>query len=182
MKIGNRIRAAVTCAVLGLGGCGAVPPDATITSDAEGCYLLAVSVNGYRPSEPQVTMSEGHMVDGKFVTDFSLMPAFVNLVQDGYVLGKAKAGALVGLTSFAPQWGAPKYEPNCGIEVIEVKGGVVSYATDIAFSAHSTGGTPQYKNDFEAAKRFMHKYHPALEDKLVQGTFQTRKLSTAPRC
>ena len=35
MKIGNRIRAAVTCAVLGLGGCGAVPPDATITSDAD---------------------------------------------------------------------------------------------------------------------------------------------------
>lgn len=165
---------------------GIVDKNAIIAPD-DGYFIL-----GFSPKEARVIIWAGKIVEGKFqpIASFGHRPAFMGSPEDGFILGKAPAGTLLGIADI--QDAALERFAACGANrktlVFKVDGGVVSYITTMNFNFEKSeglfgpvpvGATPTYSQNIEAAHSFLVSHYPQMADKLQKGSYDHRPLDAS---
>jgi len=179
MQSGKCLRAAL---VLGALACsrsarGADDQTGAASSGGEGYFVLGASVPGYLPDDARIMIRQGDLVDGKirWRCDSEI---YFGSPHGGFIMEQAPAGVWLGVASVSPQQGAPAWGPRTEALTFQVKSGDVSYITNEEFVVKASGGPVNIKPDFAAAKRYMHIYHPTLENKLTQGTYEMQPIKS----
>jgi hypothetical protein len=181
MQIGKCVRAAL---VLGALACsrsaqGADGQNGAAEPGGQGYFVLGASVPGYLPDDARIMIRQGDVVDGKICWRRD-PEIYFGAPHGGFIMEQAPAGVWLGVASISPQMGAPAWTPRTEALTFQVKSGDVSYITSEEFILKAAGAPANIKPDFAAAKRYMHVYHPTLEGKLTQGTYEMQP--TKPGC
>jgi len=175
--------------LLASGGCGSIGQvQNAATMGTNDAYFII----GVQPEFTRISVDEGGIVDGKFQGSLATRLFGGNLVfmgepEDGFVLGKARGGALLGITMAQPHSSKTAllgplltpceskrgYAHRDGSKtlVFTADAGKVSYIANVRYMWVKDGMVPTYNADLEGARAFLKVHYPLLADSLVQGHY-----------
>jgi hypothetical protein len=142
----------------------------------------AYYVFGLTPSNYKVQIYPGSKSsDGRFQLNQFLTATFNSVADNGYAVGKAKAGSVLAITRvYMPSEGSiinPPFLP-CGDAktlVFTAVGGKVLYLTDVDYRFSGEKLEVSYKSNIESAKKYLEGNYPKLAPLLEQGEFHFSK-------
>lgn len=165
-----------------LGGCGTTAvlgegSKRTIDSDES---LIVLGVNpGYR-----VTLYLGEIIEGKFKQTPFLGPVINGASTDGYIVAKATAGQVLGLTSVNQQGLMTGTDfTACGdarVPVFHVPKGQLLYLADIRYQPNGGKLSIRYEDRMDAATAFVRSKYPQFQGDLQR--VQVEALPTMRTC
>lgn len=168
--------ALLALALVGCGTTAVLEPGSTKTIEPDES-LIVLGVNpGYR-----VVVFPGEIVGGQFKQGGFSQAVINGAATDGYVVAKARAGQVLGLTSVSAQGEGlfGRAYTACGgarVPVFHVPKGQILYLADIRYEP--SGGRSlniRYEDRFEAAAAFVRKQYPQF-----QGTMQRTRVEALP--
>jgi hypothetical protein len=157
-------------------------PSAAVATGSDAYFVI-----GVEPANARTTVSAGEIRDGDHyhMLDFGLR--FLNRPQDGFILGKARAGdSVLAVTQVQLLSGesdlsfGPSFD-GCSSQtlVFPVPQGKVVYLTNLTLTLNGGHTFSQsdtvsltHKDDFDAARAFLKAHYPALADKVEQGSYR----------
>lgn len=160
-----------------LGGCGSVGrSDSAPTADQ------TVFVIGMSP-EVRLVFAPGRVKDGGFHRGAMSVAAFNGKPENGYIVGRAKAGEPLGLVTLhwpdrminAPAFTACGGKPTL---VFDTPKDSVLYLGDLEYDPKTNGIT--YRADMRRAQDFIDTHYPALKGRLAPHGFKV--LPTSDNC
>lgn len=183
----RRIAGATVVAIL-CTGCamqwGRADHDATISSPKDSYVVI-----GIQPEKASISLFEGSFVSGSFKQNPLPPASFIGFAEDGYVVTRVSADTPYAIT-YVTLYGSgrellvPPLVPCSGAKTIafSVPGGQVQYAGNVIYRKSGSGAVPEFKSDFDAAKRFMEKHHPKLAPKLTDGGLNLSTVNSILQC
>lgn len=175
----NMKRIAPVLLALALGGCGTtavLEPGSTKTIEPDESLIVLGVNSGYR-----VALFVGDVTGGQFKKNNWLGPVINGAATDGYIVARARAGQVLGLTGVTAQ-GEGLFGQTytaCGgarAPVFHVPKGQILYLADIRYEPG--GGRSlsiRYEDRLEAAAAFVRKQYPQF-----RGTLQRARVEALP--
>lgn len=178
-----RIAITVFFAVL-VAGCGTT---AIIERNSPGLSSgESIIVIGVKPEGSRIQFFTGTITGNEFKEDSLLGGAVINGVpKDGYVVARAKAGQVIGLTQVVIHNGgfSGRAFNACGgtrAPAFEVPGGQLIYLADIEYAPAGQRLSVTYASQLQAAAEHLHSNYPNLKGDLRQLVWEP--LPTASPC
>lgn len=165
---------ALLAAIL-LAGCtsvGEVKPESQAPSQGESMFVIGLAPSNYR-----ISVWPGYIKDGHFYKSQLRNAALYSAAYDGYVVGEAKAGEVLGITNARIVENKNSilgldYRPCKDVLVFKVPAGKVIYLGDITFSFDSNTVGVRQSRDNSAAASYFHARYPAIAQRIVPVDFQ----------
>jgi hypothetical protein len=145
--------------------------NATLNSDDESYFLFGMK------RDLVLGFYRGDVENGRFSQNIFFPATLYAAPVDGYIMGKAPEGTTQALLSIrlGGSMFAPLYKPSGDAKAIvfNIPGGKVLYLGDITFVFNGLDYVkPVISRDIDAAKKYINKYHPQLEGKVVSWEYQ----------
>ena len=186
----NRKRLLVLIALAMATICGPVlagDPSADVKPSPDVAWLVI----GIQPVHARMEIDEPWMRKGVIWNFHYNLTAYHPV--DGFILVKAKPGALYGVAASSLMWGKSifgvRYKPCGQVPTFQAAGGKVVYFTSIAYRGAGVGGygpfldmreSAAYGQDLEGARAFLKAHYPGLADSVEQGSYEMMPM--ARRC
>jgi len=161
-------------AVLLLSGCtsaGQLKSNAGNPSENESVFVIGVTPENYR-----ISVWPGGIKDDHFYKSSLRNAALYSAAEGGYVVGRAKAGDVLGITNARIVSGENSilgldYVPCGDTLVFKVPPGQVIYLGSIAFSSNGKTVNALVSNDVNAAAHHMADAFPSITRTIVKTPF-----------
>ncbi|GAB2626393.1 hypothetical protein [Novilysobacter erysipheiresistens] len=117
----------------------------------------AIFVVRVLPTDRQVTVFPGSVVDGEFKSSLFTPARFTGMPAAGYVVGKAKAGETIAITTLGNRWVCA----DGSTVVFQLDAGEVAYVGDVVYEpTEESFKVVEHEMQLEAAREFMGRWHP----------------------
>jgi hypothetical protein len=190
-RAAQRRALALAVAALALGAAGGAPGAPADTSAGDAYVLIGVDPNTVRIDLEEATIENGAVA--RF--DHSFPPHLYGPGDDGFILAKVKAGALLAIraTNLSPigLMPGPRFKPCNSTIAFQASAGTVAYVTSVEYqySGMSYGWTGQsihvdthYSQDVAGARAYLNRHHPELAGELQQAPARQVALPPALGC
>lgn len=147
----------------------------TVASD-ESVFIMGLSPDNYR-----VSLFPGSVDDGAFKQSPWRNAAFYGAPEDGFIVGKVKAGDIIGLMYIlivkdekavrGDQFGACDGARTMVFEAPDT-GGKVIYLGEVHYELVDGRVMIKYGSDIEAARQYIDKFYPAFSGDLERWSYE----------
>lgn len=164
--------------LLALGGCtsvGLLEKDVVAPTEKESVFIF-----GLDPEDIRLSLMHGS-IDKNGFSPSQLSPIFTlkGIAKNGYVVGKANAGDIVGIIRMEVVKGESDlygkgYVPCRGNKTLtfEVPAGKVIYIADLHYFKNGTRLGVNYRHHFDSAMRYIDENYPNLKGKVEVWPYQ----------